>query len=92
VRRIPVERSIYAVRNVDAVLRQNSIGAICVKTFLRGVALFLPFLCNQGAANRSKQRHKAKVENRGFLQVMACDPATSGTRPQRAANVSFSAC
>ena len=53
---------------------------------------FLALSVQQGAANGSKRRHKAKVENRPILRAMARDPATSSTPPQRAANASFSAC
>jgi hypothetical protein len=46
----------------------------------------------QKAAKAGMSSHKAKVENRWFLRALMRDPATSGKRPQRAANVSFSAC
>jgi hypothetical protein len=53
---------------------------------------FLALSMQQRAANGSKRRHKAKVENRRILRMMRRDPATSSTSPQRAANVSCSAC
>jgi hypothetical protein len=53
-----------------------------------GVALLLPF----GAPKGSKRRHKANVENRWILRVIARDPATANTPSQKAANASFSAC
>jgi len=53
---------------------------------------FLALSTQQTAANGSKRRHKAKVENRLILRVMAHVPATPSTWPQRAANEVFSAC
>jgi hypothetical protein len=53
---------------------------------------FFALSVHQNAANASKRRHKAKVENRGIPLMMERDPATSSTRAQRAANASFSAC
>jgi hypothetical protein len=52
---------------------------------------FLALSLHQTAANGGKRRRKAKVENRRILRVMARDPATANTPPQRAANASFSA-
>jgi hypothetical protein len=56
------------------------------------VCPFLALSMQQRAANSSKRRHKAKVDNRRILRGMEPNPATSSTPPQRAANVSFSAC
>jgi hypothetical protein len=53
---------------------------------------FFTLSMQQGAANGSKRRHKAKVGNRRILRVMKRDPATSGKLPQSAANASFSGC
>jgi hypothetical protein len=52
---------------------------------------FLALWMQQTAANGSKWRHKAKLDNRGILLVMMRHPATSSTPPQRAANDLFSA-
>jgi hypothetical protein len=53
---------------------------------------FLALSVQQGAANSSKERHKAKSENPAILAAMMPDPAASSTPRQSAANVSFSAC
>jgi hypothetical protein len=50
---------------------------------------FLALSVQQGAANGSKRRHKAKVGNRRIPRVMKRDPAASGKLPQSAANASF---
>src|ERR1041384_6775181 len=44
---------------------------------------FLALWAHQRAANGSKQRHKAKVENRRILRVMKRGSATSSAPPQR---------
>jgi hypothetical protein len=46
----------------------------------------------QAAAKAGKARHKAKAQFEQFSLSELIDPATSRKRPQRAANVSFSAC
>jgi hypothetical protein len=45
------------------VLRQNSVGAVCVETSRRDVALFLPFRCNkvQQTAARGGTKRKSKI-------------------------------
>ena len=45
------------------VLRQNSIGAVCVETSRWDVALFLPFRCNkvQQTAARGGTKRKSKI-------------------------------
>jgi hypothetical protein len=53
---------------------------------------FLALSVQQGAANGTKRRHKAKVENRLILSAIAHGPAMFSTLQQRAANDVFSAC
>jgi hypothetical protein len=53
---------------------------------------FLALSVQQGAANGSKRRHKAKAAIRPILPAMARDPAACRTLPHSAANVAFSAC
>jgi hypothetical protein len=53
---------------------------------------FLALYKPQGAAKRGSRPHGAKVGNRQLSRTIALDPATSSTRLQRPASVSFSAC
>jgi hypothetical protein len=52
----------------------------------------LPFGLQQAAAKTRKARHKAKAKIDLFSLREVLDPASSRNQPQRAANVSFSAC
>ena len=54
--------------------------------YMTGRCPFLALWMQQGAAHRSKPRHKAKVENRQIPRLMKRDPAVSSTWPQTAAN------
>jgi hypothetical protein len=50
---------------------------------------FLALWMQQGPANDSKDRHKAKMENHRSLRERRPHPATLGKSPQTAANASF---
>ena len=60
--------------------RRDVCGDLCP-----GCCPFLALSVQQGAANGSKGRHKAKAESRSILAATGPDPATSGIPPQTAA-------
>jgi hypothetical protein len=98
----PVRSSVFAARlairhrqdrrTTASVHRQKSIASDLCGALPPGRCPFVALSVHQRAANGGKRRHKAKAEDRPILRVMMRDPATSSTRRQRAANVSFSAC
>ena len=51
-----------------AVLRQNSIGAVCVDTFLPDVALFLPFRSNKERQTAASGDTKRRPKIAGFFK------------------------